>query len=309
MALTEQQREARLAGLGGSDMAAVVSWYSGMPELSPWKQAQELWLEKTGQLYKNDELDDEEVNQLYFGNILEEPIAKAYAKRTGQKVRRVNSTLQSEEFPFLIAHIDRRIEGQPDGGLEIKNVGGFAGKAWGKDMTDEVAPYYLPQVHHYMLVRDAAWWDVVAYFGGGDLRIYRVERSQAWSELIAKSGAAFWKLVQDKTAPGWDWSHPSTSDLLKTIYGVETGKQIEMDLDAFHWHKVLQEAKQKAKEYDAVVECARNHLMNLMGDAALALLPDGTGYKRTKVNLKACVINRAASSHIRMTYTKSPKRS
>ena len=309
MPLTEQQHKARLQGLGGSDMAPVIAWYADLPELSPWKQAQELWLEKTGQLDIEGEMNDEEINQLYFGHVLEDPIAQAYSTRTGQKVRRVNRTIKDSQFDFMIANIDRAIEGEPNGGVEIKNVGSFAARPWGKDGTDEVAPYYLPQVHHYITVRDAQWWDVAAYFGGGDFRIYRVERSEQWCTLVQEAATAFWSLVQAREAPGWNWEHPTTAELLKTIYGVESGKEIELDTQAFHWHKVMQEANQKVKEYEAVAAGARNHLLELIGDAALALLPDGTGYKRTATKVKACTIDRAGYTMRKLTHVKNPKRS
>ncbi len=302
MPLTEQQMDARLKGLGGSDMAPVIAWYAGMPELSPWKQAQQLWLEKTGQL-EDEEMSDDDVSALFFGSVLEAPIAEAYARRMGYKVRRVNRTLYQKDHPYILAHIDRAIERHPEGGLEVKNTGFHMGRFWGKDDTSEIALYHLAQVHTYLLVRDADWWDVAAYFGGGDLRVYRVERSLQWDMMIINAAQAFWDLVKTREAPGWDFAHPTTEQCLKTVYGIEEGKVIDLDADAYHWHKVHQDAQSKAKEYQTVAELAGNHLKSVIGDAAMARLPDGSGYTRKQVKRKGFTVD--PTSYIDLRFKRS----
>ncbi len=73
--LTPEQKEARKAGIGGSDVAAILG-------LSPWKSAHMLYLEKRGE-WEEPEKDSEVI---HFGNVLEDVVANEYARR--KKCRR-----------------------------------------------------------------------------------------------------------------------------------------------------------------------------------------------------------------------------
>ena len=67
-----------------------------------------LWLEKTG---KKPPEDLSQKDAVRWGTLLEPLIAQAYAEQTGKKVRRVNAILQHPEHPYLLANLDRIIEG------------------------------------------------------------------------------------------------------------------------------------------------------------------------------------------------------
>ena len=95
--LTQQQRTDRMSGLGGSDIAAILG-------VSPYKTAVDVWLEKTGRAV-NDNIGNE--NAVYWGNVLEDVVAKEYSKRNGVKIQRVNRTIRHSDKPFMLANIDR----------------------------------------------------------------------------------------------------------------------------------------------------------------------------------------------------------
>ncbi|EGO8273418.1 endonuclease, partial [Enterococcus faecalis] len=88
--------EDRRKGIGGSDVATILG-------LNQYKSAYQLWLEKTGQV----ELKDTESEPAYWGNVLEEVVAKEFQERTGKKVRRRNQVFEHSLHPFLRANIDR----------------------------------------------------------------------------------------------------------------------------------------------------------------------------------------------------------
>ena len=92
--ITDQQRKERMTGIGGSDAPIVAGMH-------PYRQPYDLWLEKTGQA-EPENLDDKDV--VHFGNVLEPVCAEEYMRRTGNKVRRVNTTLR---------HPDRRRQRVP----------------------------------------------------------------------------------------------------------------------------------------------------------------------------------------------------
>ncbi|EOA2606900.1 lambda-exonuclease family protein, partial [Enterococcus hirae] len=86
--------EDRKRGIGGSDVATVLG-------LNKYKSPYQLWLEKTGQI----ELKDSESEPAYWGNVLEEVVAKEFQERTGKKVRRRNQVFEHPLHPFLRANI------------------------------------------------------------------------------------------------------------------------------------------------------------------------------------------------------------
>src|SRR5690606_4046622 len=89
--MSEQEwLEARTRGIGGSDAATVLG-------LNKWRTPFELWLEKTGQV----EPVSSDSEAAYFGNLLEDVVAKEFSRRTGKKVRRRNAILQHPEYDFI----------------------------------------------------------------------------------------------------------------------------------------------------------------------------------------------------------------
>ncbi|WP_459253609.1 lambda-exonuclease family protein [Enterococcus hirae] len=129
--------EDRKRGIGGSDVATVLG-------LNKYKSPYQLWLEKTGQI----ELKDSESEPAYWGNVLEEVVAKEFQERTGKKVRRRNQVFEHPLHPFLRANIDRDVVGE-NAILECKTANQFFSKEW---EGEEVPLSYLCQVQHYMNV-------------------------------------------------------------------------------------------------------------------------------------------------------------
>lgn len=269
--LTAEQLEIRKTGVGGSDMAVVLG-------LSPHKTKYELYLEKTGQI-EPENLDDVQIVQ--FGNMMEDMIADLYTYKTGIKLRRKNQTVRHPKYPWILANIDRKVEAVKKGS-EIKNVGFPASLAWGKDGSDEVAEYYIPQPMTYMLVLDYQEWDVVAYFGGDDLRVYPLKRDPEFDELIIDASHDFWhNHVLAGVPPEIDYDHKSTEAVLKRRYPGTDGTEIDLPAESEYWHQVKLEAAEKVKLYQGVVDGSKNHLLEMIGDSAVGRLPGGGQYSRS----------------------------
>src|ERR1039457_6424021 len=77
----------RQQGIGSSDASAAIG-------ICPFKSPLTLWMEKTGRVIQPDLA---EIEAVYFGALLEPLVAAEYAKRSGNKVRRVNAILQHPE--------------------------------------------------------------------------------------------------------------------------------------------------------------------------------------------------------------------
>lgn len=183
---------ARRKGIGGSDAAAVVG-------LDRYRTPLSVYLEKRGEIVPDDLSDNDAVR---FGNLLEDVIADEYARRTGRTVHRVNRILQSDQHPYMLANLDRRVVGERRG-LEIKTANVFAAKAedWGEPGTDVVPTRYLLQVQHYMAVTGYDVFDLAVLIGGQDFRIHTIARDEALIANLISIESDFWARVQDGRPP------------------------------------------------------------------------------------------------------------
>lgn len=286
----------RRTGIGGSDAAATVG-------LDPWKTAFDVYLEKTGQIAPEN-LD--EVERVRFGKIMEAPIADEYARRYGVKVRRRNQILRHPKYPWMLANVDRLIDGQRRG-LEIKTVDllAYRNGEWGAEGTDEVPEHYLLQCKHYMLVTGYEQWHLAACVGGNRLVVYEINRDPELDEMLIEGESAFWDCVVRGHAPEPDFSHRSTAGVLKRLYKGTDGGEIALGADIAHWHAIKQESDALAKQYSDASETAKNHILMKMGDAAIGRLPDGGMYKRKVVQRKGYEVEPCEYVDMRFSAAKS----
>lgn len=198
--VNEQWLEARKNGIGGSDASAILG-------LNKYATPYTVWLEKTGRVEADDLSGNEKV---YWGNVLEDVIAKEFEKRHPEYfVREPGEMYVSKEHPFMLASVDRMLHGQeisdstiylypePSALLEVKTCG-----EWRKSDWDEgVPPYYLAQVNHYLAVTglDEAW--VAVLIGGQEYREYNIKRDEYDIAYLIEKEAEFWKMVQDDVMP------------------------------------------------------------------------------------------------------------
>jgi putative phage-type endonuclease len=97
MALTAEERALRRLSIGGSDIAAIAG-------MSPHRTAFGLYLEKIGQAEDGDEY---ESDAQIWGNLLEEPIARFYAKKHSVLIDSFTERLVHPDYDFLTANPDR----------------------------------------------------------------------------------------------------------------------------------------------------------------------------------------------------------
>lgn len=235
----DQWLQARTQGIGGSDVSAIAG-------LNKWKSAVQVFLEKTQAIEK----EDIQSEAAYFGNVLEEVVAKEFAKRTHLKVQRRNAILQHPEYPWMLANVDRLIVGEKVG-LECKTASEYLKKEWG---DDEVPAAYLLQCQHYMAVTGyEAWW-IAVLIGGNKFVHKKIERDEELIQYLIDIEKDFWlNNVEKNEPPMFDGSDAST-ELLKHLYPesitdsfVSLGKQEELLIEARDQVdreiKVLQEQK------------------------------------------------------------------
>lgn len=324
--LTVEQLEARRAGIGGSDIAAVLG-------MSPWKTPLDVYNEKLGLVEPPDLAANEAV---HFGNVLEDVVADEFGRRTGLKPRRNNQHLVHKAHPFLMANIDRAITGQPFGmrcGLECKTTDKWAAKPglWGEGAVferdsdgelqiahydDQVPDWYLLQCAHYMAVTGADLWFLAVLIGGNDFRIYTIRRDLELEAVLERKAERFWNdHVLAQTPP------PPTNVVdLEAMYSVDNGQAIEATPEIIDtWFRVKElQAQIKALELEldgATVGKTRvgglkNALRMYIGENAEVLLGEEgkplATWKAPKSGRKVFDMDRFAQEHpdLHKKYTK-----
>lgn len=188
--LTQEQREARMNGIGGSDAGIIAG-------LAKWKTPVQLWQEKTGRVQPPN-LDDNEL--IEFGNEFEDVIGRVWARRTGNKIRRRNQTIVDKQYPWMLGHIDFEVVGI-DEGLECKQANWFMRDLWGEEDSDDVPLYYLIQGVHYLRITGKRAWNFGVLLGGNHLRKYHVERDLESEGKLIELESKFWDCVVRDVPP------------------------------------------------------------------------------------------------------------
>lgn len=189
--MIEQTQELRATGIGGSDAAGVCG-------LSRWTTPVKIYLEKIGELPPV-----EENEAMKWGKRLEPLIADVFEEETGIKVRRYSTahTLRHPDYPHLMGHVDRKIEGRP-WGLECKSAGKYYDvHEWGESWTDLVPPDYFLQCQHYMMITNWEKFYLAVLLASNDFRIYEILRDETIIANLLVKENAFWELVQKRTPP------------------------------------------------------------------------------------------------------------
>lgn len=191
MEKTEWLRYRKL-GIGGSDAGAVCG-------LNPYKTAMEVYQEKISD-HVEELPDSEEMRQ---GRELEDYVARRFMEATGKKVRRANFMFQHEEFPFMLADVDRMIVGE-NAGLECKTASPYMKDKW---EDGKVPMHYQLQCYHYMAVTGADHWYLAVVIYGREFKYYRIDREEEIIQNLIQIEADFWNHhVVERQMPSPDGS-------------------------------------------------------------------------------------------------------
>ncbi|MGW1277995.1 YqaJ viral recombinase family nuclease [Streptomyces tsukubensis] len=209
----EQWLDARRAGVGGSDIAAVLG-------MSKYTSPLELYLDKVGELGdvpRSPEL----VEAAFWGHQHEPTIASVFAERTGLGVVEGPGMLAHVERRWMLANVDRYVldeQAQPSSLLEIKTRSAYQLDEWLLGVPDGPAL----QTHWYLAVTGYRHAHVAALLGGNRLIIHRVERDEALVAHLVEIVGQFWQNVLDRVPPPVDGSE-ATESLLGHLYTVRSG--------------------------------------------------------------------------------------
>ena len=108
---------------------------------------------------------------------------------TGKKVRRANAMFYNEEYPFMLADVDRMVVGE-NAGLECKTASPYMEDKW-KDGNIPLS--YQIQCYHYMAVCNADAWYLAVVIYGREFKYYKIERDEAVIADLIQIEKAFWE--------------------------------------------------------------------------------------------------------------------
>ena len=271
--LAAEQLETRKNGMGGADAAAILG-------LNPYRTAVDVYLEKMGQAEQFEGND-----ATHWGNVLEDVIAKEYARRTGNKVQRRNQHFVHPDHYFMMGNIDRWVVGEKKG-LECKTAGQYVSDKWGESGTDQVPDDYLIQCAHYMSVLNVDSWDLAVLIGGRDFRIYHLQRDPELENMLIEQERDFWENhVLLKTPP-----EPVNLHDLEQLYPNDNGETIiatpdlECNISELKLIKAdIKALEEKKKEIDKAIResLADNSFVENDSGNLLATYKKSKDFKRT----------------------------
>jgi putative phage-type endonuclease len=276
----------RKQGIGASDAAAAVG-------LSPYQSPLELWMIKTGRDSDMPKIDpNDESSPMYWGTILEPIVAQHYSKRTGHKVRRINSVLQHPDTDkhWMLANLDYTVVGSDEVQiLECKTAGEFGSRLW----RDGVPEYVQCQVQHQLAVTGKIAADVCVLICGQEIRIHRIERDDELIARLIELERQFWHYVETDTAPPADGSK-SAGKALQYLYQQDSGDVLDLTEDTYLCQVftdllVAREEVSRAEQMEAE---RKQTIQQKMGEASKVIFPDAVvSWKRNKAGSRRFLIH------------------
>lgn len=250
----------RRQGLGGSDAAATLG-------LSRWTSPYELWLDKTGRQF--DDENDGASLAARTGHALEQHvIAEAERHMPEIHVDRAPYMLKHPEHPNLLADVDgiassdkRRTRGL----FEAKTAEVWMAGQW----ADGVPAYYEAQVAHYLAVTGFQWAVVAVLIGFTRLETYTIERNdEIVGQLVAHELAWWQRHVVEGEPPAVDGSKATTEalKLIEAKAGATTTLAEVTTFDPYEVFEQLAECKRRIAVYEAEAATCKNQLRQAMGE-------------------------------------------
>ena len=203
----------RKKGIGGSDLGAIAG-------VNVYRSAMQVYQDKISDV--TEQIDNEAMR---LGRDMEEYVAQRFTEATGKKVRRSNYMYYDDEYPFMIADVDRFVVGE-NAGLEIKTASPFSAAQFA---DDNIPLSYQLQCFHYMRVCgfDAMYLAVLIY--GKEFKYYRIERDEEIISNIIQIEQRFWEEnVLKRILPDPDGSKLADS-VIAEYFNESTGETIDLE--------------------------------------------------------------------------------
>jgi putative phage-type endonuclease len=262
-ATREEWLQARLTGIGASDLPIILG-------MSRYMSPVELWAQKTGKAGDNAEVSE----AAEFGIALEPIVKRKYVERTGRALLGLApfTIVRSVHFPWMVASLDDVVlpgEGKGPGAMEAKTTSAFRREDW----LDEPPLPHQVQTQWQMGVVGWAWASIGVVIGGQVFKYADVDRSDNFIGIAMAEAEAFWKLVKDGKQPAVDGSESTTRALALLYPRPEPGVVITLPDEAIAVDIELRRLQDEAKASEERVAELRNKLKGWIGEAEAGEVP------------------------------------
>lgn len=239
----------RKRGIGSSDAPCLLG-------LSPFATAIDVYNDKI-----NPEVEDDLASEkAEMGRYMEPVIASLYSKKSDLRLRNDHHIRIHDQFPFLIANLDRIItskNGNGPGILEIKNS---SHRVLSK-FEDNIPPYYFCQVQHQFLVTGYNWGKLVFLLDGWKLREFDISPDEEYINFLIEEEKEFWvNHVLKKVPP-----EPQTIEEINQVYkhSIE-GSNLEATPETFKLYEELKSLNEKNENMKTRIEEIKFQLQMIM---------------------------------------------
>ncbi|MFE7928372.1 YqaJ viral recombinase family protein [Streptomyces sp. NPDC057456] len=248
----EEWLTVRRAGIGGSDVAAILG-------LDDYRGPLKVWEEKAG--YQEPEND-----RMRWGTRLEGVIAEGFEEETGLATAIPAGTFAHLDRPWALVNIDRHVldeTGAVVAALELKNKSEYVAKKW--EGNDEAPDAPALQAHWATAVGGYSHSYVAALLGGNRLTVFRQERNEELiAELFRICGEWYQRHIIEGVRPPADGAK-GTKDFLAALYEVKPEAIKEIPLDEA---KALRARRASLKDQAKALEDQLTEVENQMRDTA-----------------------------------------
>lgn len=250
----EQLLLERKAGLGGSDIAALLS-------LSSYRSALDVYYEKVEATNF-----DHDNKILKRGRRAEKYILEEYAERNEEILETDLPMLIDAHYPFLIGHVDAKVKDQ-NVIVEAKSTR-FNISAW----QGRIPIHYLCQIAHYAAISDAERVDLAVLFNNWEYGCFTYYRDEEFEQKIRKAAIDFW---HNHVLPQIPPTPQCIDDALRQYPCNTASKKIEANDNIQTKLKELGNIANRIKDLSKREESIKLEIMNYMQDAELLNSSEG----------------------------------
>ncbi|KXK63389.1 hypothetical protein AWW66_03485 [Micromonospora rosaria] len=276
---------ARRQGIGSSDVAAILG-------VADKHTAVHVYRDKRGELV------DDAGEAALWGRLLEEPVAREWARRQRSVVQRVGLVAHHEQ-PWQMATLDRQVLECPmDRGvkkrcaLEVKCRSAFKASRWRSDVPDDV----LAQGVWQMRVTGYDHVHVAVLLGGNELKMTVIERDERMERYILREVERFREgNLLAGVEPEWDLNKAAA--LIEMDALMHPDRVGEISLDEVGEVLEYAELSARAGAADRRLKRARATLARLAAGARTVTFGGELAYEFAPVTKRSVDLDRLRERH------------
>lgn len=256
----EEWLKARNNGVGGSEVGAICG-------VNNWSSGRQVYFRKIGQFQDETEPNAAAKDRMHFGHVLEPVVAQEFELRNpGLHCVEADCTFKSNQFPFLLANVDRFVcddSGDIVGILECKTANEMMNDEWN---AGEVPISYYYQVQHYMFITGIHRGWIACLVGGNKFYVYDIFfDEQLYTSVILPALDHFWnncvlKLKEPELQAADD-------DFFSEIFTADKVDEepVELDMSIDSVLASIVDLKKQAKDLDKEIKAKQAIIKDKLG--------------------------------------------